>query len=67
MRIRCGDALPTIRFLVTVRYAPRPLNRSELASPFEEVAHDARFGFVRPDVLRVDQDNAVAVGQRNRW
>ena len=64
--IGSGAALPTTRFRVSVRYAPRSSIVSQLAPPFEEVAHDARLGLVCQGILRLDQDEAVAFGQRDR-
>ena len=45
---------------------PQVLDRAQLAPPFEEVADDAWLGLVRQGVLRLDQDDAVAFGQRDR-
>ena len=45
---------------------PQILDRSQLAPPFEEVANDARLGRVGQGVLRLDHDEAVAFGQRDR-
>ena len=45
---------------------PQILDRSQLAPPFEEVARDARLGLVCQGILRLDQDEAVAFGQRDR-
>ena len=42
------------------------LDRSQLAPPFEEVAHDAWLGLVCQGILRLDHDEAVAFGQRDR-
>ena len=64
--IGSGAALPMMRFRVSVAVRPQVLDRAQLAPPFEEVAHDARFGRVRQRVLRLDQDDAVAFGQRDR-
>src|SRR6185503_11153621 len=50
------------------RGAERPdvLDGSQAASPFEEVARDAELELVRQNVARLNRDQTVAFGQRNR-
>ena len=45
---------------------PQIHDGSQLAAPFEEVVHDARLGLVCQGILRLDQDQAIAFGQRDR-
>ncbi len=64
--IGSGAALPTSEISRVRAVRPQILDRAQLAPPFEEVAHDARLGLVGQRILRLDQDEAVAFGQRDR-
>ena len=56
------DEIPSVRAVRS-----QLLDRSQLAPPFEEVAHDASLGLVGQGIPRLDQDEPVAFGQRDRW
>ena len=45
---------------------PQVLDRLQPAPPLEEVAQDARLGLVRQGIVRLDRDEAVALGQWDR-
>jgi hypothetical protein len=42
------------------------VDRPHLAPPFEEVPSDTELKLVRQGILRLDDDDAIAVGQRDR-
>ena len=45
---------------------PEAVDRPHIAPPFEEVPSDTEFRLVRQGIVRLDDDDAIAVGQRDR-
>ena len=45
---------------------PEAVDRPHIAPPFEEVPSDTELRLVRQGIVRLDDDDAIAVGQRDR-